>query len=180
MLQIHQATRADLAALIDIGCTTYREHFRQIWSPAGLQAFLDQDFSYRSLEASLESSHKHLWLIASDEHTEVVGFAKVNWSAAAPITGEIGAELQKIYFLKAAAGRGYGKQLLEFICSSAVQRGEQMLWLDVLKSNANARRFYEAFGFQVIGEIPFCTDVAEIGMVAMKLDLKPQVDRTEA
>ena len=59
----------------------------------------------------------------------------------------MGAELQKIYFLKSAAGLGYGKQLLQFISDRAVQRGERLLWLDVLKSNANAQRFYEAVAF---------------------------------
>jgi len=43
----------------------------------------------------------------------VVRLAKVNWSAPAPIMGEIGAELRKIYFLKSAAGRGYGQTWLK-------------------------------------------------------------------
>jgi len=60
---------------------------------------------------------------------------------------------------------------LQFICDQAVQRGEHLLWLDVLKSNSNARRFYEAFGFRQIGEIPFDTDLAEVGMVVMGLEL---------
>ncbi len=113
----------------------------------------------------------HLWLIASDESGRVVGFSKVNWSTPAPLTGELGAELQKIYFLKSEAGRGYGKQLLHFICRRAIERGERLLWLDVLKTNSNARRFYEGFGFQEIGEIPFKTDRIEIGMVVMACEL---------
>ncbi|BDB19658.1 hypothetical protein cym2001_30230 [Pseudomonas sp. CYM-20-01] len=40
------------------------------------------------------------------------------------------------------------------------------------KSNPDARRFYQAFGFQVMGEIPFKTDLAEIGMDVMGFDLK--------
>ena len=172
-LYIREATIADLDALRDVGCETYRQHFAQIWSPAGLQAFLDQDFAPSVLQSSLESSDRHLWLIASDEDSRVVGFSKVNWSTPAPITGEMGAELQKIYFLKSAAGLGYGKQLLQFISDRAVQRGERLLWLDVLKSNANAQRFYEAVGFRALGEIPFSTDLTEIGMVGMGLQLEP-------
>jgi ribosomal protein S18 acetylase RimI-like enzyme len=83
----------------------------------------------------------------------------------------VGVELQKIYFLKSEAGRGYGNQLLNFICNRAIEHGERLLWLDVLKSNSNARRFYEGFGFQEIGEIPFKTDVAEIGMIVMVCEL---------
>ncbi|OYU09252.1 MAG: GNAT family N-acetyltransferase [Pseudomonas sp. PGPPP1] len=171
-LSIREATKADLDALRHVGCETYRQHFAQIWSPAGLQAFLDQDFAPSVLQSSLESSDRHLWLIASDEDSRVVGFSKVNWSTPAPITGEMGAELQKIYFLKSAAGLGYGKQMLQFISDRAGQRGERLLWLDVLKSNSNAQRFYEAVGFRTLGEIPFSTDLTEIGMVAMGLALK--------
>ncbi|MFL1386080.1 GNAT family N-acetyltransferase [Pseudomonas tritici] len=172
MLNIREATQADLNALHEVGCETYRQHFSTIWSPAGLLAFLDRDFSHGALRESLELSDSHLWLLACDEHARVVGFAKVNWSAPAPLTGEIGAELRKIYFLKSAAGLGYGKQLMQYICDLAVQRGESLLWLTVLKSNPNARRFYETFGFQLIGQIPFNTDLTEIGMNAMGFELK--------
>ncbi|AKS09910.1 GNAT family N-acetyltransferase [Pseudomonas trivialis] len=171
MLNIREATEADLDSLQQVGCETYRQHFSTIWSPAGLQAFLDRDFSHGALRESLDLSDSHLWLLACDEHARVVGFAKVNWSAPAPLTGAIGAELRKIYFLKSAAGLGYGKQLMQYIRDLAVQRGESLLWLTVLKSNPSARRFYEAFGFQLIGEIPFNTDLAEIGMNAMGFEL---------
>lgn len=178
MIKIHQATKADIDVLRGIGCETYREHFSTIWSPAGMQDFLDQDFSVGALNQSIEAPHRHLWLIASDSGGKTVGFAKVNWSIPAPVTGGLGAELQKIYFLKSAAGNGYGKQLLQFIHDQALQRGQALLWLDVLKTNSNARGFYEAFGFKQIGEIPFTTDLAEIGMIVMSLQLKqPQAGK---
>jgi ribosomal protein S18 acetylase RimI-like enzyme len=41
----------------------------------------------------------------------------------------------------------------------------------VLKSNAGARAFYERQGFNVVGEIPFATDLEEIGMWVMARDL---------
>ena len=37
--------------------------------------------------------------------------------------------------------------------------------------HSNAQRFYESFGFRSLGEIPFSTDLAEIGMVVMCRDL---------
>ncbi|MFW0753945.1 GNAT family N-acetyltransferase [Pseudomonas sp. H11T01] len=171
MINIREATNADLNALREIGCETYREHFSAIWSPAGMQGFLNQDFSPSALGKSLESPASHWWLVASDDSGRVVGFSKVNWSTPAPLTGEMGVELQKIYFLKSDAGRGYGKQLLRFICDRAIEHGERLLWLDVLKTNANARRFYESFGLREVGEIPFKTDTAEIGMVVMACEL---------
>ena len=171
MINIRAATKADLDSLEALGRETYQEHFSTLWSPAGMRDFLKQDFARDSLSRSLDLTDRHSWLIVSDERGTSIGFSKVNWSTPAPITGELGAELQKIYFLKSAAGRGYGKQLLQLICDQAAKRGELLLWLDVLKSNSNARRFYETFGFLQIGEIPFNTDLAEVGMVVMGLKL---------
>jgi ribosomal protein S18 acetylase RimI-like enzyme len=171
MLNIRAATKADLDSLRAVGCETYQAHFSTLWSPSGMQDFLEQDFSQDSLSRSLDLPDRHSWLIASDERGNPLGFSKVNWSTPAPITGELGAELQKIYFLKSAAGLGYGRQLLQVICDQAVQRRERLLWLDVLKSNLNAQRFYAGFGFRRIGEIPFSTDLVEIGMVVMGLEL---------
>jgi ribosomal protein S18 acetylase RimI-like enzyme len=50
-------------------------------------------------------------------------------------------------------------------------RRSDMLWLDVLKSNAGAQRFYTSRGFRVLGEIPFNTDLSEIGMLVMARQL---------
>lgn len=55
--------------------------------------------------------------------------------------------------------------------SSAYAYNEGFIWLDVLKTNSNAQRFYESFGFGALGEIPFSTDMAEIGMIVMCRDL---------
>lgn len=87
---------------------------------------------------------------------------------------QVGAKLQKIYFLKSQAGKGYAKQLLQFTPDAAQNQNEGFIWLDVLKSNSDARRFYERFGFRTLGEIPFSTDMTEIGMVVMCLDLSRQ------
>jgi len=177
MITIHKATTADIDTLREVGCQTYREHFSTLWSTAGLQAFLDRDFSSSALSQSLQLPASHGWFIAVDEQGKAAGFAKVNWAVPAPLTGEVGAQLKKIYLLKSAAGRGYGKQLLQFVCDEVAQRGEPLLWLDALKTNANAQGFYEAFGFRHMGEIPYSTDLADIGMVVMGLELKQQAQR---
>lgn len=171
MITIREATTEDIQALSAIGIETYREHFSDIWTATGMQDFLNQDFSFDALQRSLQLPAAHCWLLASDAEGRVVGFAKVNWSKPMPVSAEVGAELQKIYFLKSQAGNGYGKQLLQVICQMAKEREERFVALDVLRSNANAQRFYERFGFEAVGEIPFSTDKAEIGMVVMRCDL---------
>ena len=171
MITIRQATIEDLHTLREIGIRTYKEHFSQIWTTAGIQNFLDEDFSVHALEKSIESPAQHCWLIAFDEQNRAVGYSKVNWAKRIPLSTQVGAELQKIYFLKSQAGKGCGKQLLQFIHDAAQDRNQGSIWLDVLKSNSDAQRFYEHFGFRTLGEVPFSTDMAEIGMTVMCLDL---------
>ncbi|NZA26830.1 GNAT family N-acetyltransferase [Luteimonas sp. SJ-92] len=164
-LKIRIASVSDLSTIQIIGRETYREHFPSIWSDDYLQEFLRQDFSKQSLQHSL-SSPSHTWLIAQDTSDSVVGYAKLNWDRPEPIFNRVGTELQKIYFRSCTTGQGYGGALLEFIVDMAEKRSD-MLWLDVLKSNLGAQRFYASRGFHAMGEIPFNTDISEIGMVVM-------------
>lgn len=166
LLKIRTASVSDLVAIQIIGRETYLDHFPSIWSERGLQEFLQQDFSEPALQRSL-SSPDHMWLLAQDARDAVVGYAKINWNRPAPISGAIGAELQKIYFLASATGKGYGEQLVDFIAHAATELGQDLIWLDVLKSNLGAQRFYAGKGFVKQGEIPFRTDLREMSMVVM-------------
>ncbi|NIL19477.1 N-acetyltransferase [Pseudomonas sp. AN3A02] len=167
MISIKQATVSDCAVLRDIGIETYTEHFSAIWSPAGMQDFLDKDFSPESLQDTLERPAAHCWLLARDEQARAVGFAKVNWNRAIPSSDETGAELQKIYFLKSEAGKGHGQQLLDHVLQLAHTHQQPLLWLEVLKTNESAQRFYQRCGFERLAEIPFSTDITAIPMVVM-------------
>jgi len=163
---IRTASTDDLAAVQSIGCETYREHFASIWSPKGLEEFLARDFSELALKKSL-SSPQHLWLLVQDSRSSVVGYAKVNWDKPEPISGVVGAELQKIYFSASATGRGYGSRAIAFIASIASERDQTAIWLNVLTSNQGGQRFYANAGFTSVGEIQFDTDIAKIEMTTM-------------
>lgn len=168
-LKIRVASVSDLPAIQIIGRETYREHFSSIWSEESQEEFLRNDFSEQSLQHSL-SSPSHTWLLAEDSSGSVVGYAKLNWRRPEPIFKKIGAELQKIYFRSHATGNGYGSALLEFVADIAAKRSN-MLWLAVLKSNMHAQRFYASRGFGIVGDVPFSTDLQEIGLVAMSRQL---------
>ncbi|WP_410022101.1 MULTISPECIES: hypothetical protein [unclassified Pseudomonas] len=108
MITIRKASLDDLRALHDIGIKTYSEHFATIWSPLGMQAFLDKDFGIHPLQKTLELPEQHCWLLAHDEDARPVGFAKVNWAKPLPGSKKVGAELQKIYFLKSQRAKAMG------------------------------------------------------------------------
>ncbi len=57
--------------------------------------------------------------------------------------------------------------LLGSVLEFAVEHDRQVVWLDVLKENDGGRRLYERHGFTVAGELPFATDLREIGFWVM-------------
>ncbi|MDR3412230.1 MAG: GNAT family N-acetyltransferase [Formivibrio sp.] len=168
-MHIRIAGIEDCRSLQKIGLNTYREHFSDIWTEQGLSYFLERDFSEDTISASLSVPEKNTWLIASrSANGEPVGFAKINWHSPLPENKETGAELQKIYLLRYAKGMGIGKILVNRVFELALTKAEPCVWLDVLKTNKAAQIFYKHMGFNPILEIPFKTDIQDIGMIVMK------------
>ena len=66
-----------------------------------------------------------------------------------PLAGEEGTcELQKMYLLPQARGRGVGRALMERLLKAARDRGYERVYLETLTGMDAAQRLYEGFGFQ--------------------------------
>lgn len=165
------ASMRDLPVIQRLGIETYRQHFSAIWSKQGLEDFVERDFSDLALAESLTVPEQTCWMLVNEPGGEEIGFVKINWQQPDSLEGSIGAELQKIYFLKRATGKGYGLQAMQVVFDHARQRGETSIWLDVLNSNTGASRFYLRLGFKALGEVPFKTDISDVGMTVMRYDL---------
>jgi ribosomal protein S18 acetylase RimI-like enzyme len=146
---------------------TYLDHYADIWSSEGLSAYLERNFNASRLRRELEPDSGIEYFVLHDGERDA-GFAKVAAAREAPGgVGVIGTEIEKIYFLREATGRGHGATLMRHLLAYAAERGERLAWLDVLKTNQGGQRFYERLGFERRGEIPFRTDLFEIGMWIM-------------
>ena len=165
---IVRAVPSDLDAVIELGRASYLEHFAAIWSADGIRSFLDRDFD-RSAVARELASRSVVYLLAA--HRGLDGFAKLRFARPVPGTQRLGVELQKIYLRRAAAGHGLGSRLLDAAIAEARAARQPLIWLDVLKSNPGATRFYQRHGFQIIDEQPFSTDLGEQGMWLMVREL---------
>lgn len=149
-MRVRDARMENAEAVAAIGARSYRDHFAALWDARELDAWLAQQFDPGTIRADVEADRAR-YLLAEVDGREV-GFAKLIWDSPVPMGGGQGAELQKIYFLADAVGRGHGAALIEACADRAAARGEACLWLDVLKSNERARRLYERRGFALIGE----------------------------
>jgi len=65
--------------------------------------------------------------------------------------------------------RGIGRMLMDSIMTKLYERGSRLFWLEVRKSNAPARHFYNSLGFGLYGvRKGYYTDTREDALVLFK------------
>jgi diamine N-acetyltransferase len=169
-LKIEPVYATQIELLQQIGEKTYREHFSEIWTEVGINNYLQAQFDMEKLVNSFTEDGTKYFL--SYWNLEPVGLIKLNFNKSLPnSSNDTGLELEKIYLLKEFSGRGIGEKMLNFVINQAIQNLERFVWLDVLKNNDRAKRFYERNGFIVVDEIEFYTDKLMIDMWVMKKQL---------
>lgn len=165
--RIFEAQPGDAGRLAELGRATSKAWFSDVYSLAELNAFLERDFTEEGLRQQILQPDAFTFLLHEMAGT-AIGFARINWDRPIPFSEERGAELQKIYYLPTSTGQGHGRKLMAAVIDEVGERGVTALWLDVLKSNPRARALYERLGFEWVGELPFKTDVGEIGMDVLR------------
>ena len=169
-LSIVHITSVGLKVLKEIGIRTYEDHYTDIWKPQGLANYLEEQFGTNKLEQDLSNNKVQYFIAYEDELPH--GFLKLKPGRPMPNDSmESGLELEKIYLLKEATGEGYGGKMMAFVMDHARDLGEKLVWLDVLKNNDHAVRFYQRHGFAIVDEVEFSTDKMKIDMWVMKRDL---------
>ncbi|WP_219725490.1 GNAT family N-acetyltransferase [Vibrio diazotrophicus] len=166
---IREATLKDASAISVLGRNTYREHFADIWHD--IDSFLNADFSNDAIKSCINSPSSHRYLLALRNNT-LIGFAKLNINSELNGMGKPCIELQKIYLKKDSVGNNLGSGLIERVMELASELDSKYAWLDVLKNNVQAQKFYQRHQFRIVDEIPYKTDRYEIGMFVMVKRLK--------
>jgi len=148
-IQIRRIGAARAPLLSDVDIRAYSDHYLHLWHDKG-EWYINKSFPVKNLLKELEDEHARFFLIYYNE--EAVGFLKLNIDA--PLEGEenINAlELERIYLLKSASGKGIGKLVLDFVFQIAKEQNEDFVWLKVMDSSADVIRFYKNYGFEICG-----------------------------
>ena len=146
---IRQATADDLPLVREL----WREFEREIPEPEWSDDELDQDLEWLAGVVAKETV-----LIADD-----VGLA------VALMKGSRVGFLEMLYVRPQARGSGVGRELTREAAEQLRARGAEVLELEVLASNADARAIYERWGFQTFE----LTLVAPIDTLAQRLSAPP-------
>jgi ribosomal protein S18 acetylase RimI-like enzyme len=152
-LQIRPASPEDAEVVALLGRITFFETFGHLFlDHAGdLRTYLDHTFAVAKIRGSLGDPDNRYWL--SLLNGLPVGYAKLKFPSPTVLLPEDGpAQLQKIYVLREFLAQGIGKVLLSVAVDNAAKRGLNTVWLDVLKQNSRAIRFYEREGFAPLGD----------------------------
>ncbi|MEN8280090.1 GNAT family N-acetyltransferase [Acinetobacter gerneri] len=169
-MKIIHASIEHLSALHQISSQTYRQHFSEIWTEQGIQQFIQQQYSLENIQKSLQHPD-HIWLLLQDDQQKILGYAKLILNTFQPNLGIHATELEKIYVLEQALGQNIAAKLMQSVLEFAQNNAQQFIYLEVLKNNLRAQKFYQKFGFEEKLEIPFSTDLYEIGMLIMLKEL---------
>ena len=84
-----------------------------------------------------------------EENGKIIGGAGVN---QLDNSNENICELQKMYFLKEARGRGIGMQMIEKCLAKAKEFGYEKCYLETLPVMLNAQKLYTKVGFEYLSE----------------------------
>jgi ribosomal protein S18 acetylase RimI-like enzyme len=144
---IRDATQADLPLV--------RELFREFMSELEDAPHRDDD-TEQDL-AKLESGMSKGWHVLIAEHDG----APAGLAAAEKAGAHVG-YLSSLYVRPAARGNGIAKELMREIASRFAAQGLDVLELDVLASNSEARDIYERWGFTPV-QINLGARIADLG-----------------
>ena len=142
----------DGAALKALFAETFIETFGHLYRPSDLEQFRDGN-SDAKWQANLNDPQVALRVAEADG--DLAGFIelapkKLPYETAAPAL-----ELRRLYVRGSGHGRGIADELMKWALKEAAARGAQELILSVYVDNHRARRFYERYGFEVVGKYDF-------------------------
>jgi N-acetylglutamate synthase-like GNAT family acetyltransferase len=128
---------------------SYKEHYTHIWDDKG-ESYLQKFYQLSKFQDALRKPHNHFYSI--HEGIEPMGFLKLTEKGLAGFDSEQCLEINKIYLLKSATGKGIGSKVLGYIDNLAMSLTRPILWVNVMQES-RARSFYEQHGFELISQV---------------------------
>lgn len=148
-MNIKKCTYNDIPQLADIALRSYREHYTHLWHDNG-EWYMQSRFNYDKLHEEMTDPDAAFFLVYTEQ--KITGFIKLNIDKATDnFSAAESMELERIYFIKEASGRGAGKHAMNFIIDIAKQKNKKLLWLKAMDSSP-AVEFYKKQGFAITGE----------------------------
>ena len=152
MLQIFTPKIKDVDQLKTFATLSFRQAYPSDSDQdvTNMNKYCSQNFKTALFEADLVDKRCIYFVLKEKENW--LGYAKLRWDRSHPDLGnEKNIELQRLYVLDSAKGKGVGSDLTKHCIDFAKTKGYHWLWLVVYNKNKKAIRFYQKFGFKKFG-----------------------------
>lgn len=144
MFEIFPANTSHFKVIKDLAYQIWPVTYGSILSEKQLAYMLDLFYSEKALKQNAIDHHN---FILAQENGVFIGFAdyEINYK------DEGVTRIHKIYLLPETQGKGFGKQLIQYIENKALAAKNVKLSLNVNRFN-KAKDFYESQGFKIVFE----------------------------
>jgi len=166
---VRRATLADAAVLARVHVASWHEAYRGIVPDAYLQNFTVERRAERFRE-SLAKDAEETYVAELDG--QVAGFLTLGDCRDDDMDHRLTGEIWGIYLAPEHWRTGLGARLARQAEELLASRGRSVVTLWVLEANAQARRFYEAMGYDVDGATKQVTLGAPLTAVRYRKSLK--------
>lgn len=147
------AVTTDGPELAAMARRSFTDTFGTLYRQEDLALFLDQAFGSSGLPADLTDPAYRVRVATEDDR--IVGYCKIG-----PVTfpgdwPDSAMELHQLYILADHHGAGLAPVLMDWALDAMRTQGASEVVLSVFVDNHRARRFYERYGFEEIGQYVF-------------------------
>jgi len=148
LITFKKCEEIDLDLLHKIAIESYNDTYKYLWKDEG-KLYLDRFYKKESFREELTASDIFYFLVYDDD--KAIGFFKLKENAIANYAKSECIELDKLYLLKIATGKGTGKIIMNFIFTFSKEKNCAVIWLKVMESSP-AKFVYEKSGFVQIDQ----------------------------
>ena len=153
-ISICQADISDVQIICALGVTTFYEAYFEYDDSRDLANYVLESFSRAQIESELNNRDSTFFI--AELNGKAVGYAKLRENSKVDcLKSDDAIELQRIYILEKAKGKGVGDRLMKRCFTEARAKGFKKIWLGVWEKNLAAQEFYKKFGFVKVGELQF-------------------------
>lgn len=167
MVEIKKIDATAAAELSALAKAIYKEHYLHLWHEGGAEWYMDEHaYPKEKLEAELKDRSNEHYLVTIDDLPS--GYLKLRRKYA---DDDAGMEVERIYLLRSATGRGIGRKLMELADKMAAESGKEWIYLKAMDSSLDAIGFYRTMGYNQCGTytLPFSLMKEEYrGMVVLR------------
>ena len=148
-LEIHKVLPEDAYEYIACHIACWQSAYKGIMPANYLENIMPQELEERveKLKKALELSERSYHYATIDN--KMIGRLVIGKSCDEDKPGA--GEVYSIYLLKGFWGKGYGRQLMDYVTNELKGIGYREIIVWALEKNIRARRFYENYGFAIDG-----------------------------